>query len=256
MPRGFQRVRPSAAPFDRQNLYDATNLSLTSYDPQNSTLAAAGIAALWCPSDYGISTPQQDWSAGGQVWGTSYSAVTGPWEWDQFFLVPGSLDRPLPGEAQRIAQLGLIYPLSSVPLAAVTDGLSNTLLFAETDFTTWYTWWIAGDGWDTLAATMAPPNIAMPVLPGWQPLNIDSLHPGGVNCAFGDGSVKFIKNSIDSWPFDTDSGWSPSLGWNLQGQPPYYLFETPHILPGAKVGIWRARIERRSGGEIIAADSY
>ena len=53
-------------------------------------------------------------------------------------LVPGSFDRLIPGEAQRIAQLGLIYPLSSVRLAQVTDGLSNTLLFGETDYTIWY----------------------------------------------------------------------------------------------------------------------
>ena len=62
---------------------------------------------------------------------------------------------------------GLIYPLSSVPLASVTDGLSNTLLFGETDFTTWYTWWTAGDGYDTLVGTTAPPNVNDPfIVPG------------------------------------------------------------------------------------------
>ena len=144
----FVRLLPM---LEQQTTYDATNFSLTSYDPQNYTLAGAGIATLWCPSDYGIATPQSIWSGSepagiGQVWGTSYSAVTGPWEWDEFYLVPGTLDQLMPGEAQRIAQLGLIYPLSSVRLAAVTDGLSNTLLFGETDFTTWYTSWTAGDG--------------------------------------------------------------------------------------------------------------
>ena len=28
----------------------------------------------------------------------------------------------------------------------------------------------------------------------------DSFHPGGVNAGFADGSVHFIKNSINSWP--------------------------------------------------------
>jgi prepilin-type N-terminal cleavage/methylation domain-containing protein/prepilin-type processing-associated H-X9-DG protein len=248
----FARLLPM---LEEQATFDATNFSLTSYDPPNATLAGTGIASLWCPSDYGASNPVQDWATGGQVWGTSYSAVTGPWEWDQFFLVPGTLDRLLPGEAQRIAQLGLIYPLSSVPLAGVTDGLSNTLLFSETDFTSWYNWWTAGDGYDTLVGTTAPPNLNMAVLPGWQPLSVMSLHPGGVNCTFGDGSVKFIKNSIDSWPFDTVLEWTPSLGWKVTGSLDGYPIEVPYILPGAKVGVWQA-ISTRSGGEVISSEQY
>jgi prepilin-type N-terminal cleavage/methylation domain-containing protein/prepilin-type processing-associated H-X9-DG protein len=248
----FVRLLPV---LEQQATFDATNFNLTSYDPPNRTLAGTGIAALWCPSDYGIANPLQDWAAGGQVWGTSYSAVSGPWEWDEFFLVPGTLDQLLAGEAQRIAQLGLIYPLSSVRLAGVTDGLSNTLLFSETDFTAWYTWWSAGDGYDTLVGTTAPPNSSMPILPGWQPLNVNSLHAGGVNCAFGDGSVKFIKNSIDSWPFDTSLDWSPSLGWKVSGYLGGFPLEVPYILPGAKVGVWQA-LSTRSGGECLSADQY
>jgi prepilin-type processing-associated H-X9-DG protein len=33
--------------------------------------------------------------------------------------------------------------------------------------------------------------------PVFASLNADSYHPGGVNSLFGDGSVKFIKNSIN-----------------------------------------------------------
>jgi prepilin-type N-terminal cleavage/methylation domain-containing protein/prepilin-type processing-associated H-X9-DG protein len=248
----FVRLLPL---LEQQTTYNATNFNLTSYDAPNRTLAGTGIATFWCPSDYGIATPQQDWAAGGQVWGTSYSAVAGPWEWDEFFLVPGTLDQLLPGEAQRIAQLGLIYPLSSVHLAAVTDGLSNTLMFTETDFTSWYTWWTAGDGYDTLVGTTSPPNANMPILPGWQPLGAVSLHPGGVNCTFGDGSVKFIKNSIDSWPFDPNGDSSPSLGWKVSGYLGAFPLEVPYILPGAKVGVWQA-LSTRSGGECIGADQY
>jgi prepilin-type processing-associated H-X9-DG protein len=45
-----------------------------------------------------------------------------------------------------------------------------------------------------------------------------SLHPGGVNAAFGDGSVKFVKDTI-----------SMQTWWSLG---------------------------TRSGGEVISADSY
>jgi prepilin-type N-terminal cleavage/methylation domain-containing protein/prepilin-type processing-associated H-X9-DG protein len=249
----FVRLLPG---LEQQTTYDATNFSLTSYNQPNNTLAAAGIATLWCPSDYGISTPQQGWNAGVQVWGTSYSAVSGPWEWDEFFLVQGTHDQLMPGEAQRIAQLGLIYPLSSVPLASVTDGLSNTLLFGETAFTIWYTWWTVGDGYDTLVGTTAPPNVNDPfIVPGVTLFSMYSVHPGGVNCAFGDGSVKFIKNSIDSWPYDVYMNWSTSLGWKTTGNLDGFPLEVPYILPGAKVGVWQ-QLSTRSGGEVISADQY
>ncbi len=249
----FVRLLPL---LEQQTTYDAANLSLTSYDPQNSTLSSTGVATLWCPTDYGISTPQQDWAAGGQVWGASYSAIAGPWEWDEFFLVAGTRDQLKPGEAQRIAQLGLIYPLSSVTLASVTDGLSNTLLFGETDVATWYNWWTAGDGYDTLVGTTAPPNVNDPfIVPGATLFSMYSLHPGGVNCALGDGSVKFITNSIDSWSYDVNMNWSSSLGWRITGNLDGYPLEVPYILPGAKVGVWQA-LSTRSGGECIGADQY
>ena len=45
-----------------------------------------------------------------------------------------------------------------------------------------------------------------------------SMHPGGLNVGFGDGLVKFIKDSISSWP---DGGAS-----NLYGAlPSYYGWE-------------------------------
>jgi prepilin-type N-terminal cleavage/methylation domain-containing protein/prepilin-type processing-associated H-X9-DG protein len=251
----FVRLLPE---LEQQTSYNAANLVLTSLQPQNNTLAGTGIGALWCPSDYGVYTSQplyanngifgnQPLVVVGQYWGASYSAVTGPWEEDGFNLVPGTRDQLLPGEAQRIAQLGLIYPLSSVRLADVTDGLSNTLLFSETACTYWQTQWTAGNGMNTLVGTTAPPNADMLIQPGGG-LFVDSLHPGGVNCAFGDGSVKFIKNSVDSWPFNTSYEWSSSLGWNTVAQV-YY------ILPGAKVGVWQA-LSTRSGGECVSGDQF
>ena len=186
----FVRLLPE---LEQQTTYNAANLILTSFQPQNNTLAGTGIAVLWCPSDYGVYTSQplyanncifwdQPLVVVGQYWGASYSAVAGPWEFDGFNLVPGTLDQLMPGEAQRIAQLGLIYPLSSVRLAGVTDGMSNTLLLSETASTYWQTQWTAGDGMNTLVGTTAPPNANMLMEPG-EGLFVDSLHPGGVNCA-------------------------------------------------------------------------
>jgi prepilin-type N-terminal cleavage/methylation domain-containing protein/prepilin-type processing-associated H-X9-DG protein len=63
-----------------------------------------------------------------------------------------------------------------------------------------------------------------------------SLHPGGVNFVFGDGSVRFIKNSIDM-------GNLSSLTYNGT------------FVPGSRIGVYRA-LSTRANGEIISADSY
>jgi prepilin-type N-terminal cleavage/methylation domain-containing protein/prepilin-type processing-associated H-X9-DG protein len=63
-----------------------------------------------------------------------------------------------------------------------------------------------------------------------------SLHPGGVNFVFGDGSVRFIKNTID-------------LG-NL-----HTLTYSGSTVPGARIGIYRA-LSTRANGETISSDQY
>ncbi len=84
--------------------------------------------------------------------------------------------------------------------------------------------------------------------PGSSNLSVDRLHPGGAKCAFGDGSVRFIKNSIESWRFNTRTEACPSVGWNPQTQVPF-------IRPGSKLGVWQA-LSTRSGGECIGGDQY
>ena len=60
-----------------------------------------------------------------------------------------------------------------------------------------------------------------------------SLHPGGCNFAFADGSVRFLKETIDTAPFDS------SLN------PPY-----PY-----KPGVYQA-LESINGGEVISNDRF
>ena len=50
----FVRLLPL---LEQQAPYNVTNFNLTAYAPQNSTLSTTGIAAFWCPSDYGVTTP-------------------------------------------------------------------------------------------------------------------------------------------------------------------------------------------------------
>ena len=47
---------------------------------------------------------------------------------------------------------------------------------------------------------------------------VSSRHPGGANTAFVDGSVKFIKDTIDSWAVDAEHG-DPAGGYPRHVRP-------------------------------------
>jgi hypothetical protein len=117
-------------------------------------------------------------------------------------------------------------------IASVTDGTRNTILFVEhcqsklIDITSEFEckgWWSGGKYVDSSISSFYPPNV--PPLPGYatkttrwknsdgcdchseggssyQAIPAQSMHPGGVNVASSDGSVHFIKNSINSWNYN------------------------------------------------------
>ena len=114
-----------------------------------------------------------------------------------------------------------------VKLAAVTDGLSNTIMFGEAAHgklsqffpvpcnnpvgARWTTqgWWADSDFGDGLMSTFYPMNLQgadQTVLPGpaipavrSSARRLRAFILGGCNFAFGDGSVHFIKNTISCW---------------------------------------------------------
>jgi prepilin-type processing-associated H-X9-DG protein len=58
-------------------------------------------------------------------------------------------------------------------------------------------------GPNTLFTSSLPPNC---VAKSNQTIFASSLHRGGVNAAMCDGSVRFIKNTVQSWPYDSNLG--------------------------------------------------
>ena len=74
-----------------------------------------------------------------------------------------------------------------------------------------------------------------------------SFHPGGANFAFADGSVHFLKDSIQSWPLSATSPYIPIGVTDNAG-----VFT---LAPGTQLGVYQ-KLSTRSGGEVVSADQY
>ncbi|MHC5542716.1 DUF1559 family PulG-like putative transporter [Singulisphaera rosea] len=244
------------APFMEQgSMFNSMNFSYKCADPQNLTISNVVVNTFLCPSD---PAPARATSGNG---GASYGNVVGDWYvWEEL------------GQVNRVA----FSPNVSKHLAQFTDGLTNTLLFSEsqighhefrkcnssggmtyssypdvagtaamvatiaptcTDITrVGHATWTNGSVFNSGVTTANTPNskVVVPAYgsvsydlvtidedqggPVFAMLTADSYHPGGVNSLMGDGSVRFVKDSING-------------------------------------PVWRS-LGSIAGGEVISADSY
>jgi prepilin-type processing-associated H-X9-DG protein len=72
-----------------------------------------------------------------------------------------------------------------------------------------------------------------------------SMHPGGMNALMGDSSVRFIKDSIQSWPIDPFTGNPAGASQDARG---LWVGVPPQ-------GVWQA-LSTRSGGEILSREQF
>ena len=255
---------------EQQPLYNAVNFSTDSYDPSNVTIAATALGVLWCPSEAAgpVDEPLAPdfytyFPAGARQAHTSYAGCSGVapvylgpcWDADRFV------------RAEEAAANGLFYRNSAVRLAMITDGGSNTMMFSERAWSTlqvdpndvggtdWF-WWNADDAFDLTFSALTPPNAIKKYLTQfndgawWIPLaSASSRHPGGVNVALADGSVRFIKDTVSSWALDAD-GLPVGVPWPDDG-PLYFTGNYGTMKPG----IWQA-LSTRAGGEVGGADTF
>jgi len=106
-------------------------------------------------------------------------------------------------------------------------------------------WWTTGNWGDTLMTSFYPVNMIRKVgLAVGTPHTYaaSSLHPGGVNGLMGDGSVRFIKETVQSWPFDPLTG-APS---GAARDPGGWWTGLP------RPGVWQG-LATRNGGETASA---
>jgi prepilin-type N-terminal cleavage/methylation domain-containing protein/prepilin-type processing-associated H-X9-DG protein len=218
--------------------YNAINFSLSSYYADNDTATYVRMSSYICPSDttrelVSVFGYYDSWFVppDAPVWdylaGTNYVGMFGLGEIG---------DHPGGGE-------GCFFRNSRVKIAAITDGTSNTIAIGERSHTLSYVTWTARSigGWlyktsaveggtdkfnpdpeECWTQILGPAGLEDGNRTINQPMahveDYWSRHPGGANFLFADGSVHFLKDSINPIP-------------------------------------WRA-MATRAGGEVLTADSF
>ena len=262
----FGPMLPLTQYTEQTALFNAMNFSCNVYDWANTTINAVGLSVLWCPSDAGVSDPQQQ----GYVF-TSFTPAM-PMRYSSYAGMAGTVffsQFTSPGPQN---QQGVFSAYVTRKIADITDGTSNTMMFnehtrqiessANGDQTGWH-WWTSGNYGDTISSTWFPinPQKKLPYtcngISGSNTIEaISSLHPGGANVAFCDGSVRFLKETIDSWVVSTAN--TPGSGYTC-GPPGVMIVGSPgtslSITVGSKIGVLQA-LSTRNGGEVISSDSY
>jgi prepilin-type N-terminal cleavage/methylation domain-containing protein/prepilin-type processing-associated H-X9-DG protein len=264
---------------EQTQVFNTINFLQNIYYAVNMTCHGIAINSLMCPSDdnqtrtLGADAFYETIPGGPRMTYSSYAGMVGPWVVNTWSIPGlGSGQRASHGQA-KANQLGMFNVCSDVRISQVTDGTSNTILFGEhtsvpltaTAKQDWH-WWTSGNHGDTLMSSMFPPNPQRRIPGGGAAkafiVSASSMHPGGANFAFVDGSVKFIKDTIQTaQPFeplqavnpitDTVAGWiqvistGASATWDQTFAP----------RPGIQMGVYQA-LTTRNGGEVISSDAY
>ena len=248
-------------------LYNAINQELAIIGAENSTAHLISVPSFACPDDPMSGIPR-DLTQGELVpFGVPDTARM------VFTSYAGSIGSmpviayPLPNNHCITPTIllqqcnGVFNDLSPIDISSVTDGLSNTIFLAEKSTTVLRTldavnpalfprrgWYITGNWGDTLFTTIYPPNaykkVILQAAAAWAE-SASSLHAGGLNVLMGDGSVRPIKTSIQSWPVNPISGIPMGAKVNAQGL--WVNLPPP--------GVWQS-LSTRSGDEVIVNDSF
>jgi prepilin-type N-terminal cleavage/methylation domain-containing protein/prepilin-type processing-associated H-X9-DG protein len=246
------------AQLEQQPLYNAVNFSRMIYASASYTIYGTDLNVLWCPSDPTIQDSVQFFLYEAPLKCTSrfssYAGCTGVVNADPW-LYPGDELNPA-----RIDQMkGLFITQTSIRLAQITDGTSNTMLLSERAHglltkqeQLCYFWWADATEGDTRFWTMFPmnpfgkvPDTADSAVSSAWTDSASSFHPNGALFAFADGSVKLLKDSIESWARD-NTGYPIGVSQDING-----IFK---IAKGTRLGVYQA-LSTRAGDEVVSADS-
>jgi prepilin-type N-terminal cleavage/methylation domain-containing protein/prepilin-type processing-associated H-X9-DG protein len=259
--------------FEQSSLANAYNYSLATWLPDNYTIHGTGLTALWCPSDAqvpktrilaavsgGYTPPQMVPPGQSNTQSmTNYVPCVGMWAlpYDPWTSQITAAADVMGGS------VGAMTARRAVKLSSITDGTSNTMLYGERAqgvssaaaiaadeyLGMWWdsSWW-AHSNFDAEYGINAHKKYAGLINAGcwWLPVEAaSSMHPGGANFAFCDGSVKFLKDTIDSWQIISTCD-APGITYDANG------FEN---MGTARPGVYQ-KLSSRAGGEVISSDGY
>jgi prepilin-type N-terminal cleavage/methylation domain-containing protein/prepilin-type processing-associated H-X9-DG protein len=258
-------------------LYNAINYMVHYTFSANSTIHGVGVNYLWCPSDPfgnenltdGNSFCQDGSCPNATCRHSDYRGSAGTAFYVSRYSQPGC--DPSYSTRQSLAD-GMLYILSSVKIGGITDGTSNTMALGEiahgkldSGRNDW-NWWSSGNNADTLSTTLFPLNpqkrtnvevenntVLLGINVNAMYQSFSSFHPGGMNAGFADGSVHFIKDSINTMPFNPQTGIPLGVVGIASGGSgnDSTLLQYP---VGVNKGVWQ-QISTRAGGEVVSADS-
>jgi prepilin-type N-terminal cleavage/methylation domain-containing protein/prepilin-type processing-associated H-X9-DG protein len=226
-------------PFLEQHpLYNSINFNLSVAYHQNDTCSLTALTVYLCPTDPGPSIvpvfedppdPNNPGSYNGShiVDYLSRGNYVGMYGIGELCSQSGALDSPNNNGMGPLGQhAGIFYRNSATRISAITDGTSNTIMVGERSHNLSYVTWVARsiDGWlgktspieggtdkfnpspeECWTQIMGPVGLE----DGNRTINSPqahvedywSLHPGGANMLFADGSVHFLKSSISPIPW-------------------------------------------------------